>query len=314
MRSLALDRDAWTIPVLALFAAVGNDAANDVWEAGRRVGTITDLTPAPASAPAPAAGAGRTPNEAAAVAAAAAVTDTSTSAAAAEMEVARAGDATKGASETCAEDDSTEDASRGRLAGFAPEHPPPVASTCVSFDDALDAISGKYVRREHVWATVEPGAMEAAARALDCRDVLRRLATTSPTGSSASGIEASTGAEAAVAMEKRAALLAAVRRGEKGAAVVALLLSNGARVDGGVGGGVAMVAAALEAGCQWKGTVMGMLKTAAAVQNVLFNVPGATAASGGGGGAAVEDEGNEAAAGESKEESKDEGDKEAGAV
>ena len=40
VRSLALDRDAWTRPALDLFLAVGNDRANDVWEARRRVGTV----------------------------------------------------------------------------------------------------------------------------------------------------------------------------------------------------------------------------------------------------------------------------------
>jgi len=40
VRSLALDRDAWTPPVRTLFLALGNTAANDVWEAKRRAGTV----------------------------------------------------------------------------------------------------------------------------------------------------------------------------------------------------------------------------------------------------------------------------------
>ena len=44
MRSLALDRDAWTPPVLALFAAVGNHRANDVWEAGAYTRSLLSST------------------------------------------------------------------------------------------------------------------------------------------------------------------------------------------------------------------------------------------------------------------------------
>ena len=40
VRSAALDLDAWTPPVLSLFARVGNERANDVWEARRRDGTV----------------------------------------------------------------------------------------------------------------------------------------------------------------------------------------------------------------------------------------------------------------------------------
>jgi hypothetical protein len=40
VRSASLDLDAWTPPVLSLFASVGNDRANDLWEARRRDGTV----------------------------------------------------------------------------------------------------------------------------------------------------------------------------------------------------------------------------------------------------------------------------------
>ena len=40
VRSASLDLDAWTPPVLSLFASVGNDRANDFWEARRRDGTV----------------------------------------------------------------------------------------------------------------------------------------------------------------------------------------------------------------------------------------------------------------------------------
>ena len=40
VRSAALDLDAWTPPVLSLFARVGNERANDMWEARRRDGTV----------------------------------------------------------------------------------------------------------------------------------------------------------------------------------------------------------------------------------------------------------------------------------
>ena len=40
VRSVALDLDAWTPPVLCAFASVGNDRANDAWEARRRDGTV----------------------------------------------------------------------------------------------------------------------------------------------------------------------------------------------------------------------------------------------------------------------------------
>ena len=40
VRSVALDLDAWTPPVLSLFSSVGNERANDFWEARRRDGTV----------------------------------------------------------------------------------------------------------------------------------------------------------------------------------------------------------------------------------------------------------------------------------
>ena len=222
VRSTSLDRDAWTEPVRALFAAIGNDAANDVWEAKRREGTVAPRGNKPVK---------------------------------------------------------EEEASSGDFTGeSAAEHPPPVAAKSTSFEEALDAIAGKYVRREHVRASVALGAMEEAAAALDCIGVLRRLATT---GSTSSG---------AGETEKNAALLAAVRRGEEGGAVVALLLSNGARIDGGFRGGegevLAVVMAAMAAGCQLEGTVVGLLRTAAEIQGVLFNVPPAAGAAGAAGGCA----------------------------
>jgi hypothetical protein len=100
---------------------VGNDAANDVWEARRREGTVT---PAAAAAAATAVAAAAEKDDAAAAAAT----------------------ATSSSSDAVVVESSSND----NFAGFEPEHPPPVASACSSFGEALEAISGKYVRREHV--------------------------------------------------------------------------------------------------------------------------------------------------------------------
>ena len=168
---MKLDQDAWTEPVMALFAEVGNEAANNVWEARRREGTVT-----------PEAAAAAATATATTATAAAAVAPTSTSdgdlpeAGASPSNDDHDGEAKKRDS---GGDDSKGEGDGDGFSGFHPEHPLPVASACSSFEEALDAISGKYVRREHVQATVELGAMEAAAAALDCRGVLRRLATTS---------------------------------------------------------------------------------------------------------------------------------------
>ena len=53
----------------------------------------------------------------------------------------------------------------------------PVASNCATREEALAAISNKYVARAFVdAASADPVAMEAAAAALDCAEVLARLA------------------------------------------------------------------------------------------------------------------------------------------
>ena len=219
VRSLALDRDAWTPPVLELFKSVGNDVANGVYEAARRRVSKKKTT-----------------------------------------EKKKDGDED--------EEDDDDDAwleSGSESGDVTSSFPPPVAAGCDAVEDALDAIRAKYVDRAHVDREEplhEPGRMATAAGALDVPAVLRGLACVGP------------GANA----EKGEALVAAARRGEAGAAVVGLLLANGARVDGG-GEGVAegevlpVVLAALKAGCDIEGPVMGLLRNAAGVQGTLFNVP-----------------------------------------
>ena len=219
VRSLALDRDAWTPPVLELFKSVGNDVANGVYEAARRRVVKKKTT-----------------------------------------EKKKDGDED--------EEDDDDDAwleSGSESGDVTSSFPPPVAAGCDAVEDALDAIRAKYVDRAHVDREEplhEPGLMATSAGALDVPAVLHGLACVGP------------GANA----EKGEALVAAARRGEAGAAVVGLLLANGARVDGG-GEGVAegevlpVVLAALKAGCDIEGPVMGLLRNAAGVQGTLFNVP-----------------------------------------
>ena len=224
VRSLALDRDAWTPPVLELFKSVGNDVANGVYEAARRRVSKKKTT-----------------------------------------------EKKKDGDEDEEDDDDAWLESGSESGDVTSSFPPPVAAGCDAVEDALDAIRAKYVDRAHVdRAHVdreepllhEPGLMATAAGALDVPAVLRGLACVGP------------GANA----EKGEALVAAARRGEAGAAVVGLLLANGARVDGG-GEGVAegevlpVVLAALKAGCDIEGPVMGLLRNAAGVQGTLFNVP-----------------------------------------
>ena len=193
VRSLALDADAWTPPVMALFERVGNERANAIW-CKRRPDANAD----------------------------------------------------------------------------------PVASNCATREEALAAISNKYVARAFVdAATADPGAMEAAAAALDCAEVLARLAA---------------GADADA---KRLALRAAARRGEDAAPVIALLLSNGAAVAGEDDANVsvdateqgssartlAIVRVAMEAGCGLDGVVVGLLRAAAEARGARFQVsPAAVAA------------------------------------
>ena len=218
VRSLALDRDAWTPPVLELFKSVGNDVANGVYEAARRRVSKKKTT-----------------------------------------EKKTDGDEDE-------EDDDDAWLESGSESGdVTSSFPPPVAAGCDAVEDALNAIRAKYVDRAHVDREEplhEPGLMATAAGALDVPAVLHGLACVGP------------GANA----EKGEALVAAARRGEAGAAVVGLLLANGARVDGG-GEGVAegevlpVVLAALKAGCDIEGPVMGLLRNAAGVQGTLFNVP-----------------------------------------
>ena len=218
VRSLALDRDAWTPPVLELFKSVGNDVANGVYEAARRRVSKKKTT-----------------------------------------------EKKKDGDEDEEDDDDAWLESGSESGDVTSSFPPPVAAGCDAVEDALDAIRAKYVDRAHVDREEplhEPGRMATAAGALDVPAVLRGLACVGP------------GANA----EKGEALVAAARRGEAGAAVVGLLLANGARVDGG-GEGVAegevlpVVLAALKAGCDIEGPVMGLLRNAAGVQGTLFNVP-----------------------------------------
>ena len=218
VRSLALDRDAWTPPVLELFKSVGNDVANGVYEAARRRVSKKKTT-----------------------------------------------EKKKDGDEDEEDDDDAWLESGSESGDVTSSFPPPVAAGCDAVEDALDAIRAKYVDRAHVDREEplhEPGLMATAAGALDVPAVLHGLACVGP------------GANA----EKGEALVAAARRGEAGAAVVGLLLANGARVDGG-GEGVAegevlpVVLAALKAGCDIEGPVMGLLRNAAGVQGTLFNVP-----------------------------------------
>ena len=220
VRSLALDRDAWTPPVLELFKSVGNDAANAVYESARRRGSKKKTT-----------------------------------------EKKKNGDDEEDDEE---DDDDAWLESGSESGGDRSSFPPPVAAGCDAVEDALEKIRAKYVDRVHVDSkdAYEPGSMATAAGALDAPAVLHGLACVGP------------GANA----EKGEALVAAARRGEAGAAVAGLLLANGARVDGGGEGVVEgevlpVVLAALKAGCDIEGPVMGLLRNAAGVQGTLFNVP-----------------------------------------
>ena len=214
VRSLALDRDAWTRPALDLFLAVGNDRANDVWEAKRRVGTVAP-------------------------------------------KVLRLEAAIK---------DGLERGDERGYAGKEPEHPPPVASDCVSPEAILDAVREKYANRAHVRpGTVAMATMAAAAGRGDVVGVLTRLACASADPRDAEK----------VAGEKAEALLASISRGDDGAATTALLLSNGARVDAGEEEGETLptVAAATRAGCALEGTTFGLLRFYAEAQGVMLTVP-----------------------------------------
>ena len=230
VRSLALDRDAWTPPVLELFKSVGNEAANAVYEAGRRRGGNAKKK---------------------------------------TTEKKKKNEDNGGSLEEEEDDEDDDDDawldSDCESGDPTPSFPPPVAAGCDAVEDALDAVRAKYVDRVHVDSkdSYEPGSMATAAGALDVPAVLHGLACVGPGGGNA---------------EKGEALVAAARRGEAGAAVTGLLLANGARVDGG-GEGVAegevlpVVLAALKAGCDIEGPVMGLLRNAAGVQGTLFNVP-----------------------------------------
>ena len=74
------------------------------------------------------------------------------------------------------------------------------------------------------------------------------------------------------ATEKTEALLASIARGDDGAAITALLLSNGARVDAGEREGetLATVAAATRAGCAREGTTFALLRHYADAQGVAI--------------------------------------------
>lgn len=214
VRSLALDRDAWTRPALDLFLAVGNDRANDVWEAKRRVGTVAP-------------------------------------------KVLRLEAAIKDASERGDE--------RG-YAGKEPAHPPPAASGRDTPEAILDAVREKYADRAHVRAgTVAMATMAAAAGRGDAIGVLTRIACASADPRDAEK----------TATEKTEALLASIARGDDGAAITALLLSNGARVDAGEREGetLATVAAATRAGCAREGTTFALLRHYADAQGVALAVP-----------------------------------------
>jgi len=180
VRSLALDRDAWTPPVLALFACVGNDRANDVWEARRREGINTPARAAAAAKQAVAKAAVSTKAAAEAKAAAAAVkavvaeaiaaaaataAEAEKAAAAAEDGATEADENVEGATNEeveIAEEEEGEDKEEGEkeeegeeeeeeevtslsslFTGFEPEPPPPVAAHCTSIAEALDAITAK---------------------------------------------------------------------------------------------------------------------------------------------------------------------------
>ena len=253
VRSLALDRDAWTRPALDLFLAVGNDRANDVWEARRRVGTVAP-------------------------------------------KVLRLEAAIKDASERGDE--------RG-YAGKEPAHPPPAASGRDTPEAILDAVREKYADRAHVRAgTVAMATMAAAAGRGDAIGVLTRIACASADPRDAEK----------TATEKTEALLASIARGDDGAAITALLLSNGARVDAGEREGetLATVAAATRAGCAREGTTFALLRHYADAQGVAIAVPPA----------APENEGEVKAEGISKDDgevkaeriSKDDGEVKAGEV
>jgi len=214
VRSLALDRDAWTRPALDLFLAVGNDRANDVWEARRRVGTVAP-------------------------------------------KVLRLEAAIK---------DGLERGDERGYAGKEPEHPPPAASGRDTPEAILDAVREKYVDRAHVRAgTVAMATMAAAAGRGDAIGVLTRIACASADPRDAEK----------TATEKTEALLASIARGDDGAAITALLLSNGARVDAGEREGktLATVAAATRAGCAREGTTFALLRHYADAQGVALAVP-----------------------------------------
>ena len=57
--------------------------------------------------------------------------------------------------------------SADRFGGFEPETPDPVAALCGTVAEATEAITAKYVRRQHVAASVEMGAMEAGTSSLN---------------------------------------------------------------------------------------------------------------------------------------------------
>ena len=218
VRSLALDRDAWTPPVLELFKSVGNDVANAVYEAARRRVSKKKTT-----------------------------------------------EKKKKDGDEDEEDDDDAWLESGSESGdVTSSFPPPVAAGCDAVEDALDAIKAKYVDR----ARRPRGAFTRARVDGHLRGGARRSR-----GAPRPGVR-----RARRHAEKGEALVAAARRGEAGAAVVGLLLANGARVDGG-GEGVAegevlpVVLAALKAGCDIEGPVMGLLRNAAGVQGTLFNVP-----------------------------------------
>ena len=159
VRSLALDRDAWTPPVLELFKSVGNDAANAVYESGRRRGNAEEEDDGEEEEE-PGEPRGATPS----VPSSRTTTTTTTT-------------TTPGSSHP-----RSSSSSIPSLGTLHPRFHPPSPAGCDAVEDALEKIRAKYVDGVHVDSkdSYEPGSMATAAGALDVPAVLHGLACVGP--------------------------------------------------------------------------------------------------------------------------------------
>ena len=235
VRSLALDRDAWTPPVLELFKSIGNDAANAVYEAGRRRASTSTKKKANGKP------------------------ETTT-------EEDDDDDAWLESDDDDKDDKDDKDDEDDGTAGV----PAPVAAGCESVEAALEAITAKYVERVYVTkGSYEPGSMESAAGALNAAAVLHGLACIGPGANE----EKSEALVAAVGRGEASAAVAVLllmngARVDGGG-------GDDAADDAGLMEGEVLpaVLAALKAGCGIEGPVMGALRNSAGLQGTLFNVP-----------------------------------------